>query len=360
MIGLIDCEALSRNTNFIPNLEIMKLYAYYKNEGLVRLLFDDSLVDACSAIYLRKETEESRIPYEWLKNKKVFWGGKVFTNGIYVPLSEKIEKTIPNYRVYNNYIKDILTTDLDKKTPELQFLDYSFVRLYNGYPLQSRHIREGMPLLIYDDNLFEADYEEKFLFIQKSAPSEVYYTKPIVVKSFAEFAILQQYKLYSYNRTADKTIATKILLDINPVLRDYRSFILNNKTSLQEFGSGAIMFPTIPSMRLNRSGPFNIEIFEKLANMVYFLISHGVRPAIYRTTLPAGNVGRIFRYFTDYINTPSYWGFSFRTYINRTKYNEGKKTLKEFLKTYPHLPYLFSVECMDLNLGGTWYGQFRN
>ena len=31
MIGLIDCEALNRKTKFIPNLEIMKLYAYYKN-----------------------------------------------------------------------------------------------------------------------------------------------------------------------------------------------------------------------------------------------------------------------------------------------------------------------------------------
>ena len=359
MIGLIDCEALNRKTKFIPNLEIMKLYAYYKNEGLARLLLDDSLSDACSLIYVRKDTEESTIPYSWLKDKKVIWGGKAFTNGRYVPLSEDIENTMPSYRVYNNYIKDTLTTDLQKKSPELTYLDYSFIRLHNGYPIQKRHIREGMPLLIYDDDLFIDNYTDKFLIVQQCSPSAIHYVKPVVIHTIPQFDIFHTYRLYSYMTALDKTINTQILLDINFTLREFRNFVYQYKDDLKQFTSGSIIIPAVSSSKLNRNTPLKPEVFEYLANIIFYIISQGIRPNIYKNIATRDNLGKMIQYFADYINTPSYWGFTFKTYINKTKHNEGKKTLKELLKTYPHLNYLFGVEAMSLNTGGIWYGQFR-
>lgn len=356
MIGLIDCETLNKKSIFIPNLEIMKLYAYYKNEGMVRLLLDDTLLDACSTIYLRKETEESSIPVEWLRNRDVKWGGKVFTNGRYVPLLNGIENTTPNYRVYNKYIEDVIKKDFNKNLPEAKFLDYSFIRIYNGSSLQRRHIREGMPLLIYDDYLFQKNCEKQFEKIKDCEPSNVYYTKPVLLKSTEDMDMFKKYNLTSINTTSLKLIDTKIILDIDFSVPNFISFMNKHSEYFNLFNSGTILFPSLNSFQITRNSRHFSYFFEKLVNFVYYTISQGMRPAIYKTWLPADDLGQIMNCFISYINTTSNWRFTFKTYMIKQKPTANKKLLKQFLTTYPHLNYLFSAECMDLNLGGTWYG----
>ena len=357
MIGLVDCEALSRTSSFIPNLEIMKLYAYFKNEQMVRLLTDDSLLDTCSTIYVRKDREESAIPSQWLKDKKVIWGGRAFTRGRYIPLPEEIENSKPNYNVYNNYIKGVLPNVFDETLPEFKFLDYSFLRIHNGFAIQPKHIATEMPLLIYDNNIFKENYQDKFVIIQESNPNGVHYVHPLIITHPSQIEIFKQYNLVTLG---NRLITTPIKIDINFATKDFPPFVAQHIDYFKKFKAGSIHFPTFPSSKLNRS-IYTFFIFECLVNQMYYMVSRGIKPSVYHSWNPGGNIGEIINYFVDYTNTPKLWGKSFKRYITESKGGKKReKNLREFLKTYPQLTYLFGVSYLQLSLGGTWYGQFRN
>lgn len=102
-IGLID-DDLRKNKLGFPNLEIMKLSSYYKNnKDIVELCTDYRNYPRYSKIILRKNLMNNDFPDLFLSKTrdKCEYGGYAFSNGIYVPMKSEIEKSLPDVTIYD-------------------------------------------------------------------------------------------------------------------------------------------------------------------------------------------------------------------------------------------------------------------
>ena len=101
--GLIDDDLrLSRAT--YPNLELMKLSSFLKsNRDVVDLILDYRLYERYSKIYLFKNQALEDMPSLFLSKarQKTECNGFAFTNGIYVPMDNNIEKSLPDITIYD-------------------------------------------------------------------------------------------------------------------------------------------------------------------------------------------------------------------------------------------------------------------
>lgn len=87
MIGLVDYDFQIASTLVPPNLEIMKLAAYYKTEKNIfcRLIsLDETELTNYDKIYFFSEQSISpEIPDAFKRADNIIFGGTTFTNGIY-------------------------------------------------------------------------------------------------------------------------------------------------------------------------------------------------------------------------------------------------------------------------------------
>ena len=358
MIGLIDCDALARDGPFIPNLEIMKLYSYYKPQEMVKLLLDDSMLDACSIIYLRKDKKNSPIPHDWLKNRNVNWGGMAFTNNTYVPMAPEIEDVVPSYSVYNAYIKDVVQGNYMAKCNEIEFLDYSFLRLHNGRPISTKSIRYGMPLLIYDGYIMQEGYEEKLKTVAECEPSQVRYVFPVMIQNEEELEVFKECNLIY--RISGHSIQNELVLNIDFQLVAFKSFLARHLDYFKSFAVSKIQFVIYPPDQQVPIESKTIHQFEKVANIIFYSMTQQLKPGVYPAWSPPGRIGDIVEYFTKYINTPVSWIKHWERTTWRGSRSKTTKLKKDILTQNPELRYLLGVRCAELYNGGIWYGKFRN
>ena len=111
MIGLVDYDFYSSTstTRLIPNIEIMKLATYYRNEKNIfcRLIgLDETELTGYDKIYFFSESEKPiNIPDAFKKAKNVIFGGTTFTNN-YIPFEDQIiDYTIPRPIIYKEILK---------------------------------------------------------------------------------------------------------------------------------------------------------------------------------------------------------------------------------------------------------------
>lgn len=359
MIGLIDCEALAIHEPFIPNLEIMKLYGFYKKTQLTKLILSPEILTACTSIYLRRNYNSTPIPTKWLIDRKVNWGGFSLTNGVYVPLSKEIENSTPNYRIYNEYIRNSLGGRPKMLDDAEKFFNYSFIRLHNGNSIQSRHIVEGMPLLIYDRDIFQEDnYEEKFAIIRAQNPKIVSFLYEPKIKVKENLDAFIKYELFQRELNS-KQIITPLIVDIDLTIANFKSFISQYGSFLRTYQRTKVLLPTFTSYDLEKSMP-TMKRFDVLANFVYYAYSQGIIVNLKETrNLPDSNEKILFNLFITYVNSSSVHHKTFYNYC-LSKPKKIQAIIKKVYDSDPRLHYLFNVSLTYLLLGGTWYGQFRN
>ena len=133
-IGLIDDDL--REKRSYPNLEIMKLSSYYKNQkDIVELVSDYRQYERYTKLILRKNSGNSDFPNLLLSKarNKCEYGGYEFTNGIYIPMDSAIEKSLPDVTIYDKIKgkRERFATQLNKGLVRLQTED-EFV-ITNGY-----------------------------------------------------------------------------------------------------------------------------------------------------------------------------------------------------------------------------------
>ena len=144
-IGLIDDDIRQKSLKF-PNLEIMKLSSYYKqNRDIVELCTDYRTFERYSKIIIRKDKIDNDLPNMLLSKARgrCEYGGYAFTNGIYIPMPDDIEKSLPDVTIYDK-IK------LDKKQNVERFqraLKKTPIRLQTADKLYNFG---SMSFLIYD------------------------------------------------------------------------------------------------------------------------------------------------------------------------------------------------------------------
>lgn len=119
-IGVIDADLMDNGTRH-PNLALMKISGYYKANGYeVNLIENYEEIDNYDKVFVSKVFSFTQIP-DWVVNhKKVSIGGTGFFEDGGEPLDYEIEHHIPDYTLYNTYIKNQIKAG--KK--EQRFSDY--------------------------------------------------------------------------------------------------------------------------------------------------------------------------------------------------------------------------------------------
>ena len=101
--------------NVVPNLECAKLVTYYRQHNQLATLSPVLNPAPYTKFFIRKEYDDGNFPREFFYPASEY-GGRAFSEDkIYVPLPPKIEQTIPNMHLYDQYI-----THFGRTEPELK------------------------------------------------------------------------------------------------------------------------------------------------------------------------------------------------------------------------------------------------
>ena len=99
-IGLYDGD-IKTYPSAAFNLELMKYATYYKKKNQVVTLTPYLQPERYTTFIYRQDYPSSTYPTKILKNS--IYGGYAFTNGLYVPLDENIERQPPDITIYEDY-----------------------------------------------------------------------------------------------------------------------------------------------------------------------------------------------------------------------------------------------------------------
>lgn len=107
-IGLYDDDMITY-TYTAPNLELMKLAAYYRQKQQITVMTKNFRPDMYTRYIFRKDYDNGSYPYKFRAFKNIECGGLAFSNGIYAPMPLEIEEMIPDRSIYEVY-KDVFGT----------------------------------------------------------------------------------------------------------------------------------------------------------------------------------------------------------------------------------------------------------
>lgn len=111
-IGIIDADLIHNGNNRFPNLACMKLSGWHKSKNdEVLLLINYEHLDNFDIVYISKVFSETKVPDKILNLPNVKYGGTGFFYDKAPFLPNEIEHFMPDYDLYNNWVKD----EIDKK-----------------------------------------------------------------------------------------------------------------------------------------------------------------------------------------------------------------------------------------------------
>jgi len=123
-IGIIDADLLDKGTRH-PNLALMKISAYNKEQGYyVQLIEDYSDVDNYDRLYASKVFTNTSFPAELTNKPNLRRGGTGFYKNGGRSLPKDIEHHMPDYDLYTNFVTKKIATGV-KRSYYADYLDYS-------------------------------------------------------------------------------------------------------------------------------------------------------------------------------------------------------------------------------------------
>ena len=171
-IAIIDADLVGRKKHRFPNLACMKLSGYYKDLGnSVTLKLDYSGLDDYDKVYISKVFTDTPIDTFVLDYPNVEYGGTGFYYEKAPSLDDVIEHHMPDYTLYEDFIKEELDKGKNKKEFEY-FTDYSigfttrgcfrkcdfcvnkkYDRVYLHSPLEEFYDSNKKYICLLDDNI---------------------------------------------------------------------------------------------------------------------------------------------------------------------------------------------------------------
>lgn len=238
MIGLVDYDLQTATKVALapPNLEIMKLAAYYKTEENIfcRLIpLNETELTGYDTIYFFSESNSwPAVPPAFLNPEiNVVFGGTAFTNGQYVPFKNSvIDYTLPRPSIYKEFLKEKYADGI-KTSVISHILDDSYYRMYAGEKkLPIPPIKKNKHLYLYDRDFFYPDWKKTIEQIIARDPSNIIRIHPIVCNTLSQFFSLREFTRMS--RTCDIILDINIPLeDVNYMLRKYTNLFLAEITA---------------------------------------------------------------------------------------------------------------------------------
>jgi len=105
-IGIIDADLLARKKHRFPNLACMKISAYQKGQGHdVSLLFSYDEIEKYDKVFVSKVFTDTPVPDGITELSWVEYGGTGFFYDSAPPLPEEIEHHMPDYHLYDEFVK---------------------------------------------------------------------------------------------------------------------------------------------------------------------------------------------------------------------------------------------------------------
>lgn len=165
-VGLYDMDIASY-LYVPPNLEIMKLSAYYKRKREVVVLSPSFTPERNSTFILRKDYNDGNVP----KNisEATEYGGLAFTNNVYDPLPIEIERMPPDPTIYSRLERQFTNSTRKNKKLWHDIVTAEHVRLsldgktiWPDYKRQFHQIQGVRSIIFhdYDVGAINGSYEE--------------------------------------------------------------------------------------------------------------------------------------------------------------------------------------------------------
>ena len=232
MIGLVDLQLQSWTKPQLcpPNLEIMKLATYYKDEEnmFCRLVnLDEQDLSKYEKIYVFSESKEFiTVPDAFKRASNVIYGGSAFTNGQYVPFENKlIDYTLARPAIYSNFLKEKYIAGL-KEIEISRILDNSYFRWHAGeeeLPLPA--ILKRHRIYIYDTEFFLPGWRKLIDRIIDRKPSSINFIHSTTYKHISDFLEVRENALIAKGN--DAYLDLDIPLKETPILmREYKNRLL--------------------------------------------------------------------------------------------------------------------------------------
>lgn len=238
-IGIYDGDIYQPNTKPFPNLEAMKVSSFYKSKGyMVELINYPTLdiLDKYDKIIIRKDRNKGKIDKKLLVNPKVEHGGLFFTNHIYIPMEDEIEKMKPDTTLYFPFLRFKLEQGKMTEKEIEHFMSGVYVRLFYDKWTVKPTINHGQSVIIYDLDITSHDnWAETVAEIYETSGRKTKILHPVIARSMEDLIYLCEEKPFYSDRP------TKIIIDLPEVENDFKSFLMQNKTLLQKYG-GQMLF----------------------------------------------------------------------------------------------------------------------
>lgn len=162
VIGIYDYDFMTYPFT-MPNLECAKLYQYFYNHNEIAVLMKELEIDKYNKIYFRKDYDDGKLIKELLSSN-VVCGGRSFSPYKYLPLDINIEKTVPNFSIYQRFMEKQYFKNQYSKTLFFRLLKAQHLRLsINGKDIWDDYLKpteinnRKITFIFHDYNLADID-----------------------------------------------------------------------------------------------------------------------------------------------------------------------------------------------------------
>lgn len=165
-VGIMDAD-ISTYLLVPFNLEVMKMSAYYKQQGEIVVLTQDFNPEKHSKFIYWKDYEDGIYPLNLISSGATY-GGLAFSNNKYKPLDMKIERMKPDTSIYYKLKNSIEAGRAGKKiyqnlsTAEHCRLSLDGESIWTDYKVQFRDLKNTHNIIFhdYDLNSIKGSFEE--------------------------------------------------------------------------------------------------------------------------------------------------------------------------------------------------------
>ena len=172
MIGIVDGDTFLIRVPFVPNLQLMKLYRFLRNNYIdCKLLNWYSSYEDAEKVYLWVQNNMI-LPEEFFLHPNLILGGGKFYNYKYVPFqNEAIENTEPDPNLYEVFLSKVATYSLKSNT----LLKSGYLRLESPGKFQESQLHKNGTLFLYDYDMNHDESKMKMKYIKQKGNIKTFY-----------------------------------------------------------------------------------------------------------------------------------------------------------------------------------------